>query len=940
MSASPSGSGSAPTSRNDEVLLLDLVRAVVGQRRAAEHAASATLDSTFDRDLELDSLALAELLTRVEDAFAVTLPPQLLATAATPRDVLAAVRRAPIPAQDRAPRTWPDIPGPSDRVAADTATIDQALAWHARTHPDRVHLRLLAADGTAEDVTYRGLQREGGQIAAGLLARGVRPGQAIAVMLPTGREYFAVFTGILLAGGVPVPIYPPASPARLVEHLARQARILDNAQACVLVTAAEATVPARLLRGRVESVRHVLTPVELTGHGEIAGIPRYSADLALLQYTSGSTGDPKGVMLTHANLLADIRAMGQAAEVSTADVFASWLPLYHDMGLIGAWLSSLYFGLPLAVMAPTTFLARPARWLQAIHDQRATLTAAPNFALELCLRRVTDAELEGIDLSCLRMLFDGAEPVHPETVEAFAARFAGVGLRRRALAPVYGLAEAGVGLTFPPPGRGPLVDRVARAEFTQHGRALHAASDDPDPLRFVGCGRALPGHRVRITDPAGVDLDDRQEGHIEFRGPAATSGYFRNPAATAGLVRGGWLDTGDLGYLDDGELFVTGRVKDLIIRAGQNLHPEELEHAVGQVPGIRAGGVAVFATRDPGRGTERLVVLAETRRTDAAVLAALRARVVATAVDLLGAPPDEVVLAPPGAVPKTSSGKVRRVAARAHYESGTAQPARRPHWWQIARFATHSAVPQLRRATRTAVGAAVTAWCWAALAVTGLVTLIAVAALPRPAARARAARIASRAVLRCCGIHVVAEGVERLARMPEHVVVANHESYLDGLVLVAALPGTYTFVVGERFARTPVLGFLLRRIGARFVERTDRARGVVDAQRLAHVAGGGERLVLFPEGGLSSLPGLRPFHLGAFLIAATTRCPIVPLAIVGTRAVLPLLRARIVPGVVTLVIAEPITPAGTDWEAAVAAERAARAAIARRCDEPDLSPGS
>jgi 1-acyl-sn-glycerol-3-phosphate acyltransferase len=799
-----------------------------------------------------------------------------------------------------------------------------------------VHLRVLGDDGTAQEITYGRLRQEAARVAAGLLAHDVHPGEPVAIMLPTGPEYFTVFTGIMLAGGVPVPIYPPGRPDRLAEHLGRQARILDNARARALITVTEAALPAQLLRGRVESVRHVLNPAELSGYGEIAGIPRGAADLALLQYTSGSTGDPKGVMLTHANLLADIRAMGGAIRVTTADVFVSWLPLYHDMGLIGTWLSSLYFGLPVAVMAPTTFLARPARWLWAVHEQRGTLTAGPNFAFELCLGKIGDAELEGLDLSCVRVLFNGAERVHAGTLEDFAERFARFGLRRDALAPVYGLAEACVGLTFPPLGRGPRVDRVARAEFTDHGRAVSAAPDDPDALRFVGCGRALPGHLVRVVDTSGVELGDRREGRIEFRGPAATAGYFRNPGATDELIRNGWLDTGDLGYLDNGELYVTGRVKDLIIRAGRNLHPEELEHAVGEIAGVRKGCVAVFAARDPGGGTERLVVLAETRRTEAAALAALQRRVVAATVDLLGTPPDEVVLAPPGTVPKTSSGKIRRATARAGYERGDLRSARRPLWWQLARFAARSAVPQLRRAARAGVAAAFTAWCWAALAVVGLLTLVAVAVLPGQAARAAAARIAARTVLRCSGVGVAAEGTDRLERLPACVVVANHASYVDSIALAAALPGRCTFVASEWWAGRPLLGFLMRRIGTQFVERTDRAQGLTDTQRLTEVARRGERLVLFPEGSLSPVPGLRPFHLGAFLIAANAGLPIVPVSIAGTRAILPPGRRVVHCRVVQLAIAEPTVPAGTGWDAAVATERAARASIAKRCGEPDL----
>ena len=277
-------------------------------------------------------------------------------------------------------------------------------------------------------------------------------------MLPTGREYFTAFMGTLMAGGVAVPIYPPARPSGLEEHLRRQAAILGNALAAVLVTVPEARLVARLLRAHVPSLRTVTTVADLQAGGP--GPPHAAApdDVALLQYTSGSTGDPKGVMLTHRHLLANIRAMGAAEAPTPSDVFVSWLPLYHDMGLIGAWLAGLYHGFPLAVMPPLAFLARPARWLRAICEQHGTLSASPNFGYELCLRHVSDAELAGVDLSSWRLAFDGSEPVSAGTIRRFTDRFAPYGLRPEAMTPAYGLAEAGVGLTFPPLGRGPVVD--------------------------------------------------------------------------------------------------------------------------------------------------------------------------------------------------------------------------------------------------------------------------------------------------------------------------------------------------------------------------------------------------------------------------------------------------------------------------------------------------
>ena len=291
-------------------------------------------------------------------------------------------------------------------------------------------------------------------------------------MLPTGLDFFAAFFGILYAGAVPVPIYPPMRLSQIEDHLRRQAGILRNAGARMLITVPEGRRFAMLLRAHVDS----LGAIESVANLKSASPARLPSIIdphatALIQYTSGSTGDPKGVVLSHANLLANIRAMGRAMEASSADVFVSWLPLYHDMGLIGAWLGCLHFAAPLYVMSPLSFLVRPESWLWAIHRFRATLSAAPNFAFELCLNKIDEADLQGLDLGSLRMVANGAEPVSVESMRRFIARFQPYGFRREAMAPVYGLAESAVGLAFPPPGRGPIIDRVDREALSRHGVA-------------------------------------------------------------------------------------------------------------------------------------------------------------------------------------------------------------------------------------------------------------------------------------------------------------------------------------------------------------------------------------------------------------------------------------------------------------------------------------
>lgn len=920
--------------------LLALIAELLRESRQAARATTVRLDSSLERDLGIDSLARVELMMRIERAFDVRLPEHLLASAETPRDLLRAVQAGGARAPESAELSGAPIAqaalGPED-LPDGAATLVEALDWHVAAHPERVHVVLLADGEHGEPISYAALRSEAGGVAAGLADLGVEPGDAVAIMLPTSREFFRVFFAILIAGAVPVPIYPPARVADIEEHLRRQSGILGNCLAKLLVTAPEAQRLAGLLRDRVPSLRRCVAASDLPRQGSFAPRPRRSEDLALLQYTSGSTGNPKGVMLSHANLLANIRAMGRAVGANSSDVFISWLPLYHDMGLIGAWLGSLYFAFPLVVMPPTSFLMRPSRWLWAIHRYRGTLTSAPNFAYELCAARVDERDLAGLDLSSLRLAFNGAEPVSPGTLARFAKRFAAHGFPPSALAPVYGLAECAVGLAFPPSGRGPLVDRVERRALTLDANASPARADDADALLFAACGLPLPGHQVRVVDALGRELPERKEGRIEFRGPSATAGYFRNPDATKALFDGDWLDTGDLGYIAGGEIHPTSRAKDVIIRGGQHVHPYELEEAAGNLPGIRKGCVAVFGVADPVSGTEKVVMLVETRVADRGQREKLREALAELTLKLLGAPADDIVLAPAHMVLKTSSGKIRRAASRDAYERGLVGAGRRAAWRQTAGFLWGIARGRLRRGARAAAESLYAAYLWilfSALALGAFVALL----LPHRVWRRRAVRLAARALMRVSGLPVLVRGLEDLPREPA-MVVANHSSYLDAVLLFAALPEDLRFVAKRELGEYPVVGPLLRALGTRFVERADIERSVRDSRELSLSAEGGESLVFFPEGTFTRAPGLLPFHMGAFVIAAAADMPVLPVAVRGTRSVLrdgDWFPRR---GVIQILAGPLIRPEGKDWTAAVALRNRARAEILARCGEPDLAAG-
>ncbi len=903
-------------------LLLDVLRTLVAEtRRAAPPPVS--LDSRLVEDLGIDSLARVELNLRCERAFGRRLDDERLAAAATPREILEALRIAPAAAPVQRQPATAEVATLFAGSPDQAATLSEAIEWHVARHPQRVHATLLVEDGQSETLAYGELHRSALRAAAALRAHGLAPGQNCALMLPTSLEFFVVFCGVLYAGGVPVPLYPPARPSALEDHLKRQAGILANCEAPLLVTVEQAKPLGHLLKPLAQTLRHVLTPADLEADPLAAPEPREGDDLALLQYTSGSTGNPKGVMLTHAQLLANLRAMGRAVGAGPRDVFVSWLPLYHDMGLIGAWMGSLYFGMHLVLMSPLAFLARPARWLRAIAEHRGTISAAPNFAFEICASRVDVAELAGLDLASWRWAFNGAEAVGADTLARFARRLAPFGFDARAIAPVYGLAECGLDLAFPPPGRGMRVDRVDREALTFTGSAVPVAEGDPHAVGVVACGSALPGYAIRIVDRSGRALPDRQQGRIQFRGPSATAGYYRNPQATAELLDGDWRNTGDLGYLAGGELFVTGRDKDLIIRAGHNLHPLELEAAVGDLPGIRKGCVAVFGVPDGRAATERVVVVAETREADPRRQQELKGRIQALALALIDGPVDDVVLVRPGSVLKTSSGKLRRAGTREAYLDGRLGAGTRAVWLQLARLALRGAAARLRRTGARAAQFGYGLWSSAVglgMAAAGLAGTLLV---PGVARRRALVRAVARGGLRLAGVHPKLVGAENLPTGP-HVLVCNHASYLDAIVLTALLPPHYAFVAKRELSEHWLTEKPLKNLGTQFVERADTARSIEDTRALSSRLATGDSLLVFPEGTFGAGTQLLPLRMGAFVLAAQADVPLVPAVLDGTRELLPAGAVLPRPAAVTLRISTPLRAAGFGWKDAVTLRDEAR----------------
>ena len=917
-------------------VVADLVRELHPQRI---RFIDVTPSSRIERDLGIDSLGRTELILRIERAFRVRLPAQTVGESETVRDLVQALEQARPVRVGSVVEVQPVAVLPSVPPASDARTLIEVLEWHAARHPQRLHLTVLQDEATTlGSLTYAGLITKARALARGLVARDVTPGDRVALMLPTNIEFFTVFFGILYAGAIPVPIYPPMRISQLEDHLRRQVGILSNAGACLLVTMPEGKRLAGLLRAQVETLKLVVSAADLEASAPLVELPLPGTGdtVALIQYTSGSTGDPKGVVLTHANLLANIRAMGQAMDAGSSDVFVSWLPLYHDMGLIGAWLGCLHYAAPLYVMSPLSFLVRPETWLRAMHRFHATFSASPNFGFELCVNKIAEEDLVGLDLSSLRMIANGAEPVSAHTVRRFIDRFGRYGFSASAMAPVYGLAECSVGLAFPPPGRPPLIDRVNYDQLSRNGIAEPARPDDPRPFEIVASGQPLPGHEIRIVDEAGHECGDRHEGRLEFRGPSTTRGYFRNETKTRELFRNGWLDSGDRAYVAGGDVYITGRVKDIIIRAGRHLYPQEIEEAVAEIPGIRKGGVAVFSVSDPRSGTERVIVLAETRELDATARATLQTRAHEVTTDIAGTPPDEIVLAPPRTVPKTSSGKIRRSAAKELYESGHIGPSQRALWLQVLRLSLAGIGPQLKRTIARFGDVIYAAWWWMVVGPAFLFAWLAVLAIPRLSWRWRMVRTIARAGLAMIGVPISVAGIERVPT-GNSMLVFNHASYADLIVLAAVLPGEPLYVAKRELSAQFFAGPFLRRLGVQFVERYDVSSSLGDTEAVTASARQGRNVVFFPEGTFTRRPGLSAFYLGAFKVAADAGLPILPGIIRGTRT---MLRSgqwfpRWSP--VSVQIEEAVRPAGTDFASLLQLRDSVRKIVLAHCGEPDIA---
>ncbi len=594
--------------------------------------------------------------------------------------------------------------------AGAVCTLADVLRRRAATEPEHIAYTFVRdGEGDEETITYRALDGRARGVAAALASTASSEAPVMLLFEP-GLDFIAAFFGCLQAGVVAVPVYPP-EPRDPASGIARIRRVAADAGASIVLTtrgverrlsaAGASLASAGLVCRAVDEI----APVSESAAGYPCG--RDGVDVAFLQYTSGSTGTPRGVMVTHANLIAHGARVARVLALDAQAVAVSWLPVYHDMGLIGTVLIPLQVGFHSIQMSPLAFLERPLRWLQAISRHRGTLSPAPNFAFDLVVRKTTVAERRGLDLRTWRAAMNGAEPIRAETCERFIAAFAPCGFRREAFVPCYGLAEATLMVAGGPAGSGPMRRAVDGASLDTH-RVVTTEPDAPGARILVGSGRPIPDVEVHVMHPeTGRPCGDGEVGELWLAGPTVAAGYWRRDDDTAAVFRArgrnarDMLRTGDLGFVDaDGVVFVTGRCKDLIVLRGRNYYPQDLEAtATAAHPALRPGGAAAFAIDDDADG---LVVVHEADGADRPTLAAAATALRDAIARVHGLHVRAVVLIPPRTLPKTSSGKVRRHACRAALAARElpvlyAEPSDAPAG--IARHAT----PTLRRCDAAAV---------------------------------------------------------------------------------------------------------------------------------------------------------------------------------------------------------------------------------------------
>ncbi len=566
-------------------------------------------------------------------------------------------------------------------MSGEPRTVVQAIEDAASS--TKTGYRFIDEQSDAEPFfTHGGIERASARFGGALQSLGLEQGDRVALILPDNADFVFAFLGALRAGIIPVPIYPPTGLGKLAGYLDNTLHIVAKSGAKLLLTSSDIKKMLGTIQAKAPELEKVVAVEGVRSmREELKPVKVKLDDTAFLQFTSGSTSRPKGVVLTHGNLAANVKAIMQLGlgVTNSVDSGVSWLPLYHDMGLIGFVIAPLYHVNTITFLPPLLFLKRPVRWLETLSRHRGSISFGPNFAYALCVKRIKETEMDALDLSSWRVAGCGAEPIRAENLRAFADKFARVGFSEKAFVCCYGMAESTLAISFSKAGTGVHTDTVDGDRLWSAGKAepLSAEAGEKagaNATSIVECGSAFEGHDIQVfaTDDENSErpLGEREVGELRLRGPSLMPGYFNEPEVTAHTFAGGWLKTGDLGYLAGGKVHICGRSKEVIIVNGRNYYPQDLEWEAGKVEGVRKGNVIAFGTMKPHNDRERVIITLETGVSDEAGRKALQGEVRRAVQQAVGLTVDDVVPLGIGTLPKTSSGKLQRAKTRELYEQG------------------------------------------------------------------------------------------------------------------------------------------------------------------------------------------------------------------------------------------------------------------------------
>jgi len=572
-----------------------------------------------------------------------------------------------------------------------------------RTLKNDNFLRFMDIRNQEHAVTANDVLNGAQAVARYLLSKGLIKNDKVVIMLPTSKEFACIYFGILMAGGIPVPVSQPAGTSNIEKYLDNMIHIINDSEARFFITYEKIRSIAGSLMNIPNLKNGFLFENEIfenpVPEDEYCELPEIKTDdLALIQYTSGTTGKPKGVMLSHNNLLHNIHGIGVGIDVQDSDCAISWLPMYHDMGLIGGFFTAMYWRVSAIYMLPEAFLFRPQWWLENISRYKATISVAPNFGYHYCLTRIPDTALQDLDLSSWRIAFNGAEPVDRITLSKFLEKFKSCGLRDNTFFPVYGMAENSLAATFPNLDITTVVRRFNRAALEDDFTAIDSESDNTkEYIDLVSVGYPLLGQEIRIVDENGETLMERQVGEILVKSMSLTSGYYKNERDTEQTIKDGWLYSGDLGFILDGMLFISGRKKEMIIKRGKNIYPYDVERIASTVKGVRLGCVAAFAIHNESMGTEDLVLVCESAIKDREEIERLKRNINNEVLAKLGISLDDIEIVPKGIIPKTTSGKTQRVLCKKIYLEDQLMPNRSRNFFILAKTMVSSQIYLLRK---------------------------------------------------------------------------------------------------------------------------------------------------------------------------------------------------------------------------------------------------